>query len=112
MEGREGERATEGGGGGIIASSGGYTLSASRFASEDIIFCMDIDNEALVEMKGTGTTTGRPFTRLDSIKQSILLFMHAKLSIHSDHRFAFTAIGKSTFWVFLLLLLLLIFWCF
>ncbi|KAK1367858.1 BRISC and BRCA1-A complex member 1 [Heracleum sosnowskyi] len=56
-------------------------------------------------------SSGQVFTRLDTIKQSILLFMHAKLSINSDHRFAFCAlenpltgftfraIGKSTFWL-------------
>lgn len=89
MEGREGQSGT---------TPARYTLPPSRFASEDIIFCIDVDNESLVEMKGTGPT-GRPYTRLDSIKQAILLFMHAKLSINSDHRFAFTSIGKVAFWL-------------
>ncbi|KAL8107260.1 uncharacterized protein LOC141675120 [Apium graveolens] len=73
-----------------------YTLPPSRYASEDIMFCIDIDSECLKEMK---VSSGQVFTRLDTLKQSILLFMHAKLSINSDHRFAFCALGKSTYWL-------------
>ncbi|XP_047967432.1 uncharacterized protein LOC125211605 isoform X2 [Salvia hispanica] len=42
---------------------------------------------------------GRPYTRLDSIKQAIMLFVHSKLSINPDHRFAFSALSKSTYWL-------------
>ncbi|CDP08236.1 unnamed protein product [Coffea canephora] len=80
------------GGGGL------YTLPPARFSSEDILFCIDVDPECLVEMKVTGPN-GRPFTRLDTIKQGILLFIHSKLAINPDHRFAFTVLGKSVSWL-------------
>ncbi|XP_047341897.1 uncharacterized protein LOC124945497 [Impatiens glandulifera] len=75
-----------------------YTLEPSEYASEDILFCIDVDPESLSEMRGTGPN-GRPITRLDSIKQAILLFINAKLTINPDHRFAFIALGKSAFWL-------------
>lgn len=91
MEGVEGQ------GSGPPAASG-YTLQPTRLASEDILFCVDVDNESLVEMK-VAAAGGRPYTRLDSIKQAILLFVNAKLTINPDHRFAFAALGKSASWV-------------
>ena len=90
MEGREGQNSG--------AARPRYTLQPCRFLNEDILFCIDVDPESLVEMKVTGPN-GRPVTRLDSIKQAILLFVNSKLSINSDHRFAFLALGKSTYWV-------------
>ena len=77
---------------------GRYTLLPSRYSSEDILFCIDVDTESLVEMKVTGPN-GRPITRLDSIKQAILLFINAKLSINPDHRFAFATLTKSASWL-------------
>ncbi|GER25773.1 BRISC and BRCA1-A complex member 1 [Striga asiatica] len=77
---------------------GGYTLPAGRFSSEDILFCVDVGPETMAEMKVNGPN-GRPYTRLDSIKQAILLFVHAKLSINPDHRFAFSALSKTTYWL-------------
>ena len=71
-----------------------YTLNPSRICNEDILLCVDVDVESLVEMKSTGSN-GRPLTRLDSIKQAILMFIHAKLSINPDHRFAFATLSKS-----------------
>lgn len=93
MEGREGHSST------AIAGGGRYTLPPSRLASEDILFCIDVDPESLIEMKNT-SFSGRPFTRLESIKQAILLFINAKLAINPDHRFAYSALGKNPFWVF------------
>ncbi|XP_059642290.1 uncharacterized protein LOC132284225 [Cornus florida] len=80
------------------APPGRYALQASRFFNEDIMLCIDVDAESLVEMKVSGPA-GRPFTRLDSIKQAILLFINAKLAINPDHRFAFAALGKSAYWL-------------
>ncbi|XP_075655222.1 uncharacterized protein LOC142625452 [Castanea sativa] len=71
-----------------------YTLNPSRICNEDILLCVDVDVESLVEMKSTGSN-GRPLTRLDSIRQAILMFIHAKLSINPDHRFAFATLSKS-----------------
>ncbi|KMT17979.1 hypothetical protein BVRB_2g033250 [Beta vulgaris subsp. vulgaris] len=82
------------------SSSGGapYTLKATKYNNEDILFCIDVDSESMSEMKNTGPN-GRPITRLDSIKQSILLFIHAKLTINPNHRFAFASLSKSASWV-------------
>ncbi|XP_009616624.1 uncharacterized protein [Nicotiana tomentosiformis] len=77
-----------------------YTLQPSRLASEDILLCVDVDSESLVEMK-VSVAGGRPYSRLDSIKQAIILFINAKLTINPDHRFAFAALGKSAFWILL-----------
>lgn len=75
-----------------------YSLPPSRLQSEDILFCVDIDAESSVEMKVSGAK-GRPITRLDSIKQSLLLFVNSKLTINSDHRFAFAVLGQSVSWL-------------
>jgi hypothetical protein len=75
-----------------------YTLKPTRISNEDILLCIDVDAESLVEMKSMGPN-GRPFTRLDSIKQAILLFVNAKLSINPEHRFAFATLSKSASWV-------------
>lgn len=79
--------ASEGGG------AGRYTLKPTRINNEDIIFCVDVDAESLVEMKTAGVT------RLDSIRQAILLFVNSKLSMNPDHRFAFATLSKSASWL-------------
>ncbi|KAL1532565.1 hypothetical protein AAHA92_32555 [Salvia divinorum] len=81
-----------------VHGGGGDTLPAVRFSNEDILFCIDVGRETLAEMKVNGPN-GRPYTRLDSIKQAIMLFVHSKLTINPDHRFAFSALGKSTYWL-------------
>lgn len=88
MEGIEGER----------SEGSRYALKPTRISNEDILLCVDVDAESLVEMKSTGPN-GRPLTRLDSIKQAILLFINAKLSINPEHRFAFASLSKSASWV-------------
>lgn len=89
MEGIEGDS-------GVNASR--YVLKPGRIDNEDILICVDVDPESLVELKATGSN-GRPLTRLDCIKQAILLFVHAKLTINPDHRFAFATLAKSASWV-------------
>ncbi|KAL5986797.1 hypothetical protein ACLOJK_015131 [Asimina triloba] len=83
----------KGGEGQRSPSSHYYSLQPCRFFNEDILFVVDVDAEANVEMKVSGAK-GRPITRLDSIKQAIFLFLHSKLAINPDHRFAF-AIRKE-----------------
>lgn len=90
MEGGEG-RSDEG-------SSSRYVLKPMRIYSEDILICVDVDPQCLVEMKATAAN-GRALTRLDSIKQAILLFVNAKLTINPDHRFAFATLSNSVSWV-------------
>ncbi|CAI9755701.1 unnamed protein product [Fraxinus pennsylvanica] len=77
----------------------GYTLPPARFFNEDILFCIDVGPETMVEMKVAAGPNGRPFTRLESIKQAILLFINAKLTINPDHRFAFAALTKTFSWL-------------
>ncbi|GMN35957.1 hypothetical protein TIFTF001_005655 [Ficus carica] len=87
---------------GIVGESSGgatrYSLRPSRISNEDILFCIDVDPESQVEMKVSGPN-GRTFTRLDSIKQAILVFINAKLTINPDHRFAFATLSKSPSWL-------------
>lgn len=89
------EGIVEGGGSG----AGRYTLRPERLSNEDILFCIDVDPESMVEMKAAMGPNGRPLTRLDSIKQAILLFINAKLTINPEHRFAFATLGKAASWV-------------
>ncbi|XP_031487272.1 uncharacterized protein LOC116255547 [Nymphaea colorata] len=95
----------EGGSGGPVgertgSSSGAtYALRHNRPCNhEDIIFCIDIDRQSQADMKVTGAK-GRPITRLDAIKQAILLFLHAKLRMNPNHRFAFSALSHSASWI-------------
>lgn len=88
MEGIEGES----------SGAGRFTLPPMRISNEDIIFCVDVDAESLVEMKSTGFN-GKPITRLDAMKQAILLFVNSKLSINPDHRFAFVTLAKTASWL-------------
>lgn len=75
-----------------------YSLPPSLLQSEDILFCVDVDAETSVEMKPS-SAKGRSITRLDSIKQSLLLFVNSKLAINSDHRFAFAVLNQSVSWL-------------
>ncbi|EOA17155.1 hypothetical protein CARUB_v10005423mg, partial [Capsella rubella] len=92
-EGMEEERVAVAGG---VASR--YALKAGRIKSEDILICIDVDAESMVEMKTTGTN-GRPLIRMECVKQAIILFVHNKLSINPDHRFAFATLSKSAAWL-------------
>ncbi|CAF2031548.1 unnamed protein product [Brassica oleracea var. botrytis] len=75
-----------------------YALKPTRINSEDILICVDVDAESMAEMKTTGTN-GRPLTRMECVKQAIILFIHNKLSINPDHRFAFATLSKSAAWL-------------
>ncbi|KAJ4840638.1 hypothetical protein Tsubulata_049837, partial [Turnera subulata] len=79
-------------------SRGRYKLPPARINNEDILFCIDVDSESMSEMKSTGSN-GRPLTRLESVKQAILLFINTKLFINPDHRFAFATLAKSASWL-------------
>ncbi|MBA0815334.1 hypothetical protein Gohar_021092 [Gossypium harknessii] len=75
-----------------VGEAGRYILNLTRI-NED-----DVDTKSLVEMK-----TAR-ITILDSIKQTILLFVNSKLSINPDHYFAFATLSKTASWVLFALL--------
>ncbi|KAJ3683630.1 hypothetical protein LUZ60_013857 [Juncus effusus] len=75
-----------------------YSLPPSRFLPEDVLFCVDVGAESRAEMRVSGPK-GRVVTRLDAIRQALLLFVHSKLTMCSDHRFAFSVFGQNFNWV-------------
>ncbi|KAG8069658.1 hypothetical protein GUJ93_ZPchr0006g45253 [Zizania palustris] len=97
------------------APSPWFSLQPSRLPLEDILFCVDVDLETHSEMKiaapsapaptaaassaGAGATAPRPFRplvkRMDAVKQALLLFVHSKLTMCPDHRFAFASLGDT-----------------
>ncbi|XP_066371274.1 uncharacterized protein [Miscanthus floridulus] len=96
-----------------------YSLPPGRLPAEDILFCVDVDLEARAEMKSaaaaassgsTSTASPQPagaaggapaagprtaVRRMDAIKQALLLFVHSKLTMCPDHRFAFGSLGEA-----------------
>jgi hypothetical protein len=72
-----------------------YSLQPLQINNEDILFCIDIDPQSMLQMK-TRTTT---LTRLEAIKQAILLFVNSKLISNPNHRFAFITLSDSVSWV-------------
>lgn len=84
-----------------------YELRGMGHTPEDILFCVDADAEASVEMK-LGTQ-GKGLCRLDAIKQAIILFVHSKLMANPHHRFAFASLRNSASWVWFLHYLLTLF---
>jgi hypothetical protein len=102
-----------------------FSLPPSRLPLEDILFCVDVDAEGRSEMKaapasasnsttssgspGAGAVPGaaaadpaagsRParlaVKRMDAVKQALMLFVHSKLTMCPDHRFAFASLGET-----------------
>jgi BRISC and BRCA1-A complex member 1 len=78
-----------------------YSLPPVRLPLEDILFCVDVDPETRAEMKTAAASSGpatpaRPaVTRMDAVKQAMLLFVHGKLAMCPDHRFAFASLGDT-----------------
>ncbi|KAJ9697245.1 hypothetical protein PVL29_009156 [Vitis rotundifolia] len=80
------------------SSSFANALYPSQLFNEDILPCINVIAELMAKMKATGSK-GRLITRMYYLKQAILLFVHARLAVNSDHRFVFTAMGKTTSWL-------------
>ncbi|XP_058781708.1 uncharacterized protein LOC131655924 [Vicia villosa] len=76
-----------------------FKLQPLQIDNEDILFCIDVDPQSMVEMKGVTGPNGRPLSRLDAIKQAIVLFVNAKLTINPHHRFAFATLSNSASWL-------------
>ncbi|GLJ23521.1 hypothetical protein SUGI_0445590 [Cryptomeria japonica] len=74
-----------------------YNLLRLQHSFEDIILCIDTDRQMETELKSVGAK-GQGLSRMDSVKQAILLFVHAKLTINPNHRFAFATLGHSATW--------------
>lgn len=103
-----------------------FSLPPSRLPLEDILFCVDVDAEARSEMKvaaasaspASSGSTGSPgpgvlmdpaapprparpaVRRMDAVKQALMLFLHSKLTMCPDHRFAFASLGDTVSLVF------------
>ncbi|KAF8732895.1 hypothetical protein HU200_015244 [Digitaria exilis] len=102
-----------------VAATPRYSLPPVRRPEEDILFCVDVDLEALTEMKppaaasasgpspgsastgspqqpaGAGGAARPALRRLDAVKQALLLFVHGKRKICPGHRFAFASLGET-----------------
>uniref|UniRef100_A0ACD5U758 Uncharacterized protein n=1 Tax=Avena sativa TaxID=4498 RepID=A0ACD5U758_AVESA len=100
-----------------------FSLLPSHLPLEDILFCVDVDAEARSEMKAAPASSsssvaaasgspgfdavlgaadpaaGRParpaVKRMDAVKQALMLFVHSKLIMCPDHRFAFASLGET-----------------
>ncbi|KAF7023012.1 hypothetical protein CFC21_035625 [Triticum aestivum] len=103
------------------ATSPEFLLPPSRLPLEDILFCVDVDAEARSEMKvaaasaspASSGSTGSPgpgalmdpaapprparpaVRRMDAVKQALMLFLHSKLTMCPDHRFAFASLRDT-----------------
>ncbi|XP_057841568.2 uncharacterized protein LOC131051191 isoform X2 [Cryptomeria japonica] len=86
------------GGASANANSVAYKLHKMQHTFEDILFCVDVDRQMEAEMKSVGAK-GQTFTRMDCIKQAISLFVHSKLTINPNHRFAFAKLDHSATWI-------------
>ncbi|KAK2442534.1 BRISC/BRCA1-A complex protein [Trifolium repens] len=82
----------------VERSNNNYSLQPLQIKNEDILFCIDIDPQSMLQMKKTRTTT-TTLTRLEAIKQAILLFVNSKLIINPNHRFAFVTLSDSVSWL-------------
>ena len=90
-----------------------YALPPGRLPAEDILFCVDVDLEVSAEMKsaasapssGSASTASPPPQQqpqpgarpgqMGADRQALLLFVHSKLTMCPDHRFAFASIGET-----------------
>ncbi|KQK19840.1 uncharacterized protein LOC100846437 [Brachypodium distachyon] len=95
-----------------------YSLPPIRLPLEDILFCVDVDAEALSEMKAAPAPAASPgppgatgaaapaaaaltmgprpaVKRMDAVKQALMLFVHSKLTMCPDHRFAFATLRDT-----------------
>ncbi|BBN01765.1 BRISC and BRCA1-A complex member 1 [Marchantia polymorpha subsp. ruderalis] len=76
-----------------------YEWKAGTYVPENIIFCVDVDREADVEMKsGGGKLQGAALHRMDAVKQALLLFVHSKLTMNPHHQFAFMTLDRGASW--------------
>jgi hypothetical protein len=77
----------------VYHPSSPYNAAELAHEPEDIILCVDVDRAIDMEMRGATTS------RLEAIRQALVLFVSAKLAIDSRHRFAVVALGDTAKWV-------------
>eukprot|EP00897_Mesotaenium_endlicherianum_P007174 jgi/Mesen1/6485/ME000331S05601 len=79
-----------------------YDLYNLRHCPEDIVICVDVDREIDTEMKVPAVKGAPPsgtITRLDAVRQALLLFIHSKLQIDPSHRFAIVTLADNPCWL-------------
>ncbi len=54
-----------------------HEMRGMGYSPEDLLLCVDADAEVNVEMKAGGGVKG--LSRLDAVKQALVLFVHSKL---------------------------------
>ncbi len=59
-----------------------YEMRGMGYSPEDILLCVDADAEVNAEMKTGGGVKG--LSRLDAVKQPLVLFVHSKLLMHRN----------------------------
>ena len=77
-------------------------MSEVGHGPEDIVFCVDLDSEIDLELKpssGKGSSSAVGLTRLNVVKQAMILFYHAKLQMDPRHQFAIMAVTDKPSWV-------------
>lgn len=80
-----------------------YDVTAMSHVPEDIVLCIDSDAQIETELRAppgakNAPPVGTSVTRLDAVRQALLLFVHAKLAIDSRHRFAIATMGETPDW--------------
>ncbi|KAH0969495.1 hypothetical protein GBA52_028676 [Prunus armeniaca] len=63
------------------SGAGRYTLRPTRLSNEDILFCIDVDPESMVEMKAAMSPNGRPFNPL-GLDQASHTCLHQRQAHH------------------------------
>jgi hypothetical protein len=73
-----------------------YEMRGMGYSPEDILLCVDADAEVNAEMKAGGGVKG--LSRLDAVKQALVLFVHSKLLMHPQHRFSVATLSNNAVW--------------
>ncbi len=74
-----------------------YEMRGMGYSPEDILLCVDADAEVNAEMKAGGGVKG--LSRLDAVKQALVLFVHSKLLMHPQHRFSVATLSNNAVWL-------------
>ena len=84
-------------------------IRPTPFLPEDIIMCVDLDREVDSDLKPSaapgsrggpnGAPTTQGISRMNAIRQGLLLLVYAKLQMDSRHRFRLATIGEKFSWV-------------
>ena len=71
---------------------GEYFSNSTTACAEKIILCVDVSNE----MNGYEFDKSERVTRMDLIKQSIVMFVQQKAQMNADHQFGICLLSRGT----------------